>query len=117
MFEPKGAEAAYKDNKSVPHAEIHIGWYRSSVLDKIRSMHVYTPPEYDSGNQKYPVLYLLHGGGDEDSGCSTIGRAGFILDNLIAENKAKPIAIVMPNGSMPCPGFTPGAPRTLRKDE
>ena len=112
MFEVEGAEAAYEDNKSVPHGEIHIGWYRSSVLDKMRSMHVYAPPGYESGNQKYPVLYLLHGGGDEDSGWSTIGRAGFILDNLIAENKAKPMIIVMPNGSMPRPGFTPGAPQT-----
>ncbi len=58
------------------------------------------------------MFYLLHGGGDEDSGWSTIGRAGFILDNLIAANKAKPMIIVMPNGSMPRPAFTPGAPQT-----
>ena len=50
-------------------------------------MHVYTPPGYDSAKDRYPVLYLLHGGGDEDSGWSTIGRAGFIVDNLLASGK------------------------------
>lgn len=112
MFEVEGPEAAYEDNRPVPHGEIRIDWYQSSVLDKMRSMHVYTPPGYETGNQKYPVLYLLHGGGDEDSGWSTIGRAGFILDNLIAANKAKPMIVVMPNGSMPRPGFTPGVAQT-----
>ena len=62
-----------------------------------------------AGNAKYPVFYLLHGGGDEDSGWSTIGRAGFILDNLLAAKKAKPMIIVMPNGSMPRPANIPAA--------
>jgi enterochelin esterase family protein len=66
-------------------------------------MHVYTPPGYDATSERYPVLYLLHGGGDEDSGWSTIGRAGFILDNLLAAQKARPMLIVMPNGSLPRP--------------
>jgi enterochelin esterase family protein len=101
MFFVPGAEAAFEDIRPVPHGDIRIGWYQSAVLDKLRSVHVYTPPGYDSGNQKYPVFYLLHGGGDEDSGWSTIGRAGFILDNLIADRKAKPMIVVMPNGSMP----------------
>jgi hypothetical protein len=69
-------------------------------------MHVYTPPGYERGNQKYPVLYLIHGGGDEDSGWSTIGRAGFILDNLLAAGKIKPMIVVMPNGSISLPGVT-----------
>ena len=72
-------------------------------------MHVYTPPGYDAGTQSYPVFYLLHGGGDEDSGWSTIGRAGFILDNLIAAKKAKPMLVVMPNGSLPRPANLPPA--------
>ena len=67
----------------------------------MRGIHIYTPPGYDTSSAKYPVLYLLHGGGDEDSGWSTVGRAGFIMDNLLAEKKAKPMLIVMPNGSMP----------------
>lgn len=72
-------------------------------------MHVYTPPSYDASGEKYPVFYLLHGGGDDDSGWSTIGRAGLILDNLIAGGTAKPMIVVMPNGSLPRPA---DAPRT-----
>ena len=87
MFEVPGDEAAYEDNKPVPHGEIHINWYQSTVLDRQRSMHVYTPPGYESSKEHYPVFYLLHGGGDEDSGWSTIGRAGFIVDNLLAARK------------------------------
>jgi enterochelin esterase family protein len=79
-----------------------------------RRMHIYFPPGYDNGKERYPVFYLLHGGGDEDSGWSTIGRAGFILDNLIAEKKARPMIVVMPNGSLPrpagVPAPVPGAP-------
>lgn len=83
MFFVPGKEADFEDNKNVPHGDIRQVWYHSSTLDTQRRMHVYTPPGYDSGADKYPVFYLLHGGGDEDSGWSTIGRAGFILDNLI----------------------------------
>ena len=76
-------------------------------------MHVYTPPGYDSSTEKLPVFYLLHGGGDDDLGWSTIGRAGFIVDNLLAAKKAVPMIVVMPNGSMPRPAnmprFTPGS--------
>jgi enterochelin esterase family protein len=68
-----------------------------------RRLHVYTPPGYEEGSDKYPVLYLLHGAGDEDQAWSTIGRAGFILDNLIAAKQAVPMIVVMPNGSLPPP--------------
>ncbi len=112
MFLVEGDEATYETTNPVPHGRIHIDWYQSAVLGKLRSMHVYTPPGYESSKEKLPVLYLLHGGGDEDSGWSTIGRAGFILDNLIAAKRAKPMLIVMPNGSMPRPPFVPGAPQT-----
>ncbi len=110
MFFVDGDEAGYEDNKPVPHGQIRIDWYQSNVLDKMRSMHVYTPPGYESGSAKYPVFYLLHGGGDEDSGWSTVGRAGFIMDNLLAAKKAKPMIVVMPNGSMPRPPVVPGVP-------
>jgi enterochelin esterase family protein len=81
-------------------------------------MHIYTPPGYDAAKERYPVFYLLHGGGDEDSGWSTIGRAGFILDNLLAANKAKPMLIVMPNGSLPRPAnLPPAAPGATRTPE
>jgi enterochelin esterase-like enzyme len=107
-----GAESAFEDNREVPHGEIRIVWYKSATLDAQRRMHVYTPPGYDQSSDRYPVFYLLHGGGDDDSGWSTIGRAGFILDNLLAEKKAKPMIVVMPNGSLPrptnLPRFTPG---------
>ncbi|MGH9840347.1 MAG: esterase [Blastocatellia bacterium] len=105
-----GAESAFQDNQPVAHGEIRKVWYQSATLAGQRRMHIYFPPGYDGGKDRYPVFYLLHGGGDEDSGWSTIGRAGFILDNLIAEKKAKPMIVVMPNGSLPRPPVVPGAP-------
>jgi enterochelin esterase-like enzyme len=107
MFFLPGEEAAFEDNQKVPHGDIREVWYQSSTLDTQRRMHVYTPPGYDAGQDRYPVLYLLHGGGDDDSGWSTVGRAGFILDNLLAEKKARPMLVVMPNGSMPRPANLP----------
>jgi enterochelin esterase family protein len=103
MFFLAGDDAEFEDNQAVPHGVIRQIWYQSSTLGEQRRMHVYTPPGYDNGNSQYPVLYLLHGGGDEDSGWSTIGRAGFILDNLLAAKSAQPMLIVMPNGSLPRP--------------
>ncbi|GAA4409040.1 esterase family protein [Nibrella viscosa] len=96
-----GSETAFEDNQSVPHGELRQVWYPSNTLGMLRRMHVYTPPGYEKGNTRYPVFYLLHGGGDDDSGWPTIGRANFILDNLIAAGKARPMIVVMPNGSMP----------------
>lgn len=114
MFLLPGTEATFEDNQAVPHGEIRKVWYQSSTLSMQRRMHIYFPPGYEGGKERYPVFYLLHGGGDEDSGWSTIGRAGFILDNLIAAKKARPMIVVMPNGSLPRPAnlppATPGAP-------
>ncbi len=110
MFEVPGEETAFEANRPIPHGEIRTAWYYSSTLDTMRSMHVYTPPGYDTSNAKYPVFYLLHGGGDEDSGWSTVGRAGFIIDNLLADKKARPMIVVMPNGSMPRPANAPAGP-------
>ncbi len=101
-----GAETAFEENRAVPHGEVREVWYSSNTLGMMRRMRVYTPPGYEKGNTKYPVFYLLHGGGDDDSGWNTVGRAGFILDNLIAAGKAKPMIVVMPNGSMPMPPST-----------
>ncbi len=67
-------------------------------------MHVYTPPGYETSSKKYPVFYLLHGAGDSDDSWSTVGRAGFILDNLIAAKSAKPMIVVMPAGHTRAPG-------------
>ena len=114
MFFVPGEESKFEDNQPVPHGQVRQVWYRSNTLDAQRRMHVYTPSGYDANDDKYPVFYLLHGGGDEDSGWSTIGRAGFILDNLIAQKKARPMLVVMPNGSLPrptnMPTIAPGTP-------
>jgi para-nitrobenzyl esterase len=105
-----GPEAAYLERRPVPHGEIRIAWYPSTTLGAQRRLHVYTPPGYGQSEESFPTLYLLHGGGDEDSGWSTIGRAGFIADNLLADGKALPMIIVMPNGSLPRP---PDLPRRV----
>lgn len=110
MFLVPGEEAEFEATRDVPHGEVRTVWYRSGTLDEPRRMHVYTPPGYEGGEETYPVFYLLHGGGDDDAGWSTIGRAGFILDNLIAAEKAVPMIVVMPNGSLPPPTDMPARP-------
>jgi enterochelin esterase family protein len=114
LFLVPGQEAEFETLQNVPHGEIRASWYHSGTLGEQRRLHVYTPPGYEGGTERYPVFYLLHGAGDDDSGWSTIGRAGFILDNLLAQKKARPMIVVMPNGSLPRPAnmprFTPGTP-------
>jgi enterochelin esterase family protein len=95
------------DVKDVPHGAVASIYYHSTALDHTRRMHVYTPPGYESGDEKYPVFYLLHGAGDSDDSWTSVGRANFILDNLIAEHKAKPMIVVMPAG------HTNGGPQAL----
>jgi len=83
----------------VPHGVIHHHYYKSAVAQDNRDYYVYTPPGYDTtGQQKYPVLYLLHGYSDDASGWTAVGRANVILDNLITQGKAKPMIVVMPLG-------------------
>jgi enterochelin esterase-like enzyme len=83
----------------VPRGEIHHHFYKSAVVGDHRDFFVYTPPGYDPrSKQTYPVLYLLHGYSDDASGWTAVGRANIILDNLIAQGKAKPMLIVMPLG-------------------
>ncbi len=98
MFEVAGDSPALYDMTNVPHGSIHINWYESKAVGAARSVWVYTPPGYEEGRAKYPVLYLLHGSGDMENGWTTIGRANLILDNLIAQGKAKPMLVVMPYG-------------------
>jgi enterochelin esterase-like enzyme len=90
--------AAWMDTQDVPHGAIAEVTYWSSVLKRFRRLHVYTPPGYESGSDKYPVFYLLHGAFDSDDSWGTVGRAGFIMDNLIAAGKARPMVVVMPHG-------------------
>ncbi|MBS6238706.1 MAG: esterase [Bacteroides sp.] len=88
----------YKVNP-VPHGTVSRIWYDSPALGLERRMAVYTPAGYETGGKRYPVLYLLHGmGGDEEAWIS-LGRTAQILDNLIAQGKAKPMIVVMPNGN------------------
>jgi enterochelin esterase-like enzyme len=83
----------------VPHGEIHHHFYLSAVGEDDRDYYVYTPPGYDAAAKKtYPVLYLLHGFSDDASGWTAVGHANVILDNLIAQGKAKPMIVVMPLG-------------------
>jgi enterochelin esterase family protein len=92
-----GDTPAFYDVKDVPHGEVRIKPYVSKTLGVNRTVWVYTPPGYDRGNN-FPVMYLLHGAGDIESGWTLIGRANNILDNLIAEGKARPMVVVMPLG-------------------
>lgn len=85
----------------VPHGNLCKVWYYSPQLKMNRRMTIYTPAGYDKG-RKYPVLYLLHGAGGDEDAWSTLGRATEILDNLIADGKAKPMIVVMPNGNPNC---------------
>ena len=96
LFYIPGAD--FMDLQSVPHGAVASVFYYSTALKKGRRMHVYTPPGYDLGQGRYPVLYLLHGAGDSDDSWTSAGRAGFILDNLIAAKRAKPMVVIMPAG-------------------
>jgi enterochelin esterase family protein len=96
MLYVPGAE--FMDTRNVPHGAMAELTYYSTSLGMFRRMHVYTPPGYESRSDKYPVFYLLHGASDTDAAWPSVGRAGFILDNLIADKKAKPMIVVMPAG-------------------
>ena len=97
MYEVPGA--AFEEYRpAVPHGSIASVWYESKAVGGLRRMHIYTPPGYERDNRSYPVLYLLHGGGDSDDSWPTVGCAGAILDNLIAAQQAVPMIVVMPAG-------------------
>jgi enterochelin esterase family protein len=93
------AGVTYYLPQDVPHGQVREAWYYSKVTGTWRHAMVYTPPAYDTHpKERYPVLYLQHGGGEDESGWTRQGKANFILDNLIAAGKAKPMIIVMANG-------------------
>jgi enterochelin esterase-like enzyme len=108
----------FYEAKDVPHGEVRSRWYKSGVTGQTRHMMVYTPPDYDTDSSKhYPVLYLQHGAGEDETGWTRQGHVNFILDNLIADDKARPMIVVMEKGyatragvgTEPAPG--PGRPR------
>ena len=96
QVEVPGDGAQYYDMKPVPHGLVQIMTYESKATGATRQAYVYTPPEYNRTSTKYPVFYLLHGGGDLDPGWVMTGRANIIMDNLLAEKKAVPMIVVMP---------------------
>ena len=97
MIPGKGSEMF--EVNDVPHGSVTRVWFDSPSLGLNRRMCVYTPPGYEDNKETYPVLYLLHGGGGDEDAWLTLGRANYIIDNLIAQGKAKPMIVVMPNGN------------------
>lgn len=92
----KGAD--FYELKDVPHGDVRIRPYFSKTTGQWRQAYIYTPPGYDRGSTRYPVLYLQHGSGENGTGWTKQGRANLILDNLLAAGKAKPMIIVMETG-------------------
>ncbi len=103
LVQVQGSE--FMDTKQVPRGAVASVTYYSTALKRFRRMHIYTPPGYELGKGKFPVFYLLHGASDCDDSWTSVGRAGFIVDNLIAAKKAKPMVIVMPAGHTSAAGF------------
>jgi enterochelin esterase family protein len=117
--------STYYSIQDVPHGQVREIWYRSQATGGWRHALVYLPPGYDTNlKQRYPVLYLQHGGGEDETGWIRQGRANFIMDNLIASGESKPMIVVMAYGYARRPGaatpggFAPGSPEAARaRDE
>ena len=95
-----GANSDNYEINDVPHGQVREVWYPSPTLKMTRRMTVYTPPGYESSDTRYPVLYLLHGGGGDELAWTEMGRAPEIFDNLIAQGKMVPMIVVMGNGNI-----------------
>ncbi|HLN22232.1 MAG TPA: alpha/beta hydrolase-fold protein [Bacteroidales bacterium] len=102
----KGAD--FYLTKDVPHGEIRSMEYFSKTTGSWRSINIYTPPGYNTGKDQYPVLYIQHGGGEDERGWAVQGKTNNILDNLIADGKAKPMLVVIPDGNVSRPGMAAG---------
>ena len=100
VFIVPGGKADLYEVKEVPHGTISRRWYSSPGNNLTRRISIYTPPGYENNKQSYPVLYLMHGMGGDEEAWLALGRATQILDNLIAQGKAKPMIVVMPNGNV-----------------
>lgn len=98
FVEVPGDEPAFYDSRPVPHGDVRMLMYESKSMGVTRWLWIYTPPNYDRTNTKYPVLYLLHGNGEAQNGWVMNGRANIIMDNLIADRKVQPMLMVMPQG-------------------
>lgn len=109
----------YYAQKDVPHGDIRIKRYFSPALNAWRELYIYTPPGYDQrSDEKYPVLYILHGGGEDERGWAMQGRTDLILDNLVAAGKAKPMLVVMPDANVTTAGgpFSEAMLRTFENE-
>jgi enterochelin esterase-like enzyme len=105
-FEVPFKADGYYSERNIPHGDVRIKRYYSNVTNSWRRFYIYTPAGYDEKNsENYPVLYLLHGGGEDERGWATQGKTDLILDNLIADKKAVPMIVVMADGNIPLPGF------------
>ncbi|HYQ56199.1 MAG TPA: alpha/beta hydrolase-fold protein, partial [Draconibacterium sp.] len=98
-------ETLFWQKKDVPHGLMSIVYYESDATSSTRRMFVWTPPGYFGNTKKLPVLYLIHGGGDNDTNWPGQGKAGWLLDNLFADGKIEPMVVVMPDGSIPAATF------------
>jgi len=96
-FRVPGEQGAFLEVLPVPHGEVRIVYFKAESLGMMRRMHIYFPPGYETGKARYPVLYLTHGAGEADEGWTAVGMANIIMDNLIAQGKAKPMIVVMPS--------------------
>lgn len=100
MFIIGGGQGDYYSVNDVPHGTVVRRWYHSPGNDKDRRITIYTPPGYESGDDAFPVLYLLHGMGGDEEAWIALGRTAQIMDNLIARGEAEPMIVVMPNGNV-----------------
>ncbi len=108
---------SYYEVRNVPHGDIRIKRYYSNVTNSWRDFYMYTPPGYDQNtSEKYPVLYIMHGGGEDQSGWATQGKTDLIIDNLIAEKKAVPMIVVMADGNFPLNAFGSEALNVFEKE-
>jgi enterochelin esterase-like enzyme len=115
-LEVPGPESDFFAIKDVPHGTMRTEWYFSKTTGKTRRIFVYTPSGYDHSTVRYSVLYLQHGWGEDEAGWSSQGHENFILDNLIAAGKAKPMIIVNENG-MTGVHFEPPSPRRANSSQ
>jgi enterochelin esterase family protein len=107
-----GSTPRFFDVRPVAHGAVEQRLYNSKSIEAVRRAFIYTPPNYSRSSERYPVLYLLHGAGGDESGWTANGRTNVILDNLIADGKLKPLVVVMPYGY----AYAPGSPRAEGPD-
>lgn len=112
------ARGGYYAMRNVPHGDLRIKKYFSTVTNSWRQFYLYTPPGYDANtSEQYPVLYILHGGGEDERGWAMQGKTDIILDNLIAEKKAKPMLVVMVDGNVGSGGMAGFGEAALKRFE